>query len=142
MIDLGAHFDGFKGLLTADAQLTVEEVARVNTAGTPIRAAYVVVSGNEPEEWADDRFTIPPSSDATATFAYNVRSVAPDADGVRLLRARVFGLLIGKKFAVTGRAIDAIAFDNGSRVIPDDAVKPPLFYADDEFLFTSRRATS
>ena len=135
------HFNAFKALLLLIPILSNKIFTSVRlTNGTPVRANYVIVFPDAPNELDDNRFTAPQSVDSKAKYRYDVRVVAVDADGLLLLADAVMSL-IGKRPMVEGRRCDAI------RLVPGveegkaryDSVTD-LHYLDLSFEFTSRRA--
>jgi len=136
-----AHFLAFKALLMAVSVLSNKVFANVRvTNGQPVRANYVVLFPDAPTELDDRRFLARQAVDSTATYRYDVRVVAVDAEGLLLLADSVMSL-IGKMPAVPGRRCEPVSLVRGveeGRGRYDSVTD--LHYLDLSFEFESRRA--
>lgn len=135
------HFAAFKARLAAalPAAVSVEDTAKVDGAGGLVRAQYVILFGGGPDELDDGRLAAPQSPDSDAEYLYTVRCVGVTADGARMVAQKVIAI-VGQVITVEGRACSPLELDDSSNVEPDNAVKPPLWYLDLDFLLKSSRA--
>lgn len=136
------HFAAVKARLDADSALSGKgyDSARRNTDGTLIRDTYWILFGGAPETLNDDRFTKPQAADSTAEYVYTVRAVSVTPDGCRAVVGKVIAQLAGATLTVEGRALDPLRLTASDDPRPDDAVKPPIYFADTEWTLVSRRA--
>lgn len=139
-----AHYQAVKARLEADSALSnkgVFDAARLDTTtGLPIQATYCVIFGGAPDVLTDGRLTSPQKADSDAEYIYTVRAVSTTVDGVMAVMAKVNTQLIGFTPTISGRRCNPIYLDYSSEVRPDNAVSPPMYYADCEFLLKSSRA--
>jgi hypothetical protein len=140
-VNAALHFNAMRALLEADELLDghVEDTARVDQTGLPIRDNYVILFGGGPDVLDDDRLAAPQLPDSDAEFSYTVRSVAIDADGARMLSGRAFSRFVGVVPTVEGRKCRRIRHTGGAPVVADNSVRPPLFYCDDDYALNSDR---
>lgn len=136
-----AHFNAFKALLVAVSILANKVFSNVRvSAGNPVRANYVVLFPDGPDELSDDRYLARQSADSKSRWRYDVRIVAVDADGLLLLADAVMSL-VGKTPFVEGRRCDPVALVPGVEEGKGryDSVTD-LHFLDLSFEFWSRRA--
>ena len=135
-----AHFNAFKALMTAVSILANKIFTNVRvTAGSPVRANYVVLYPDGPDELEDNRYLARQSVDSKSRWRYDVRIVAVDADGLLLLADAVLSL-VGKVPLVDGRRCDPVSLVPGVEEGKGryDSVTD-LHYLDLSFEFWSRR---
>lgn len=129
------HFDAFKSRIAADATLDVHDSkAPRSSDGTLLYDTYVVLYGGGPEMLDDERATAAIRANSTVEYVYTTRSVAPDAAGCRSVHDHVATQVAGYVLTVSGRACRPIRHTGGdANPLPDDSVRPPLFFMDDEW---------
>lgn len=135
------HFNAFKALLVAVSILSNKVFSNVRvTNGTPVRANYVVLFPDGPNNLDDKRYMARQAVDSTSTWRYDVRVVAVDVDGLLQLADAVLSL-IGKIPMVEGRMCDPVSLVPGVEEgkARYDTVTD-LHYLDLSFEFASRRA--
>lgn len=72
--------------------------------------------------------------DDNAVFDYTVRAVGTSATAVRTLQRAVAVQLVAWTPEIPGRRCRPVKFTGGDdEPRPDGSVKPPLFFADDEY---------
>ena len=99
-----AHFLAFKALLLAVSSLAGKVYSNVRTTnGTPVKANYIVLFPDAPNELGDGRLTALQRASSRARYRYDVRIVAVDADGLLMLADAVMSL-IGAVPVVSGRS--------------------------------------
>jgi hypothetical protein len=134
------HFLAVKNRLLEDAALAskgVYDSALVDANGSPVLETYTILFGGAPDSLGDDRLTGVAVAGSDASYTYMVRSVSPSADGVRSAMSKVLTQLVGFTPAIGGRRCSPILFDFASEVRADNAVSPPLFYVDSDFVLKS-----
>lgn len=126
---LRAHYNAVKTRLEAASVLSgkVDASVRVND-GEAVRANYVVLYPTGPSVLDDGRFTKLQQASSRATFLYDIRAVAVDADGCGLLTEAVYAQMIGATLTVTGRRCWPCRLDEAGRVEFDRTAG--LFYCD------------
>jgi hypothetical protein len=136
------HFAAVKVHLEGDVDLAGKghDSARRDNIGALIRDTYWILFGGSPDELDDNRFTKAQDINSTAEFVYTIRSVSVTADGARAEADKIAVRLVGVKLTVAGRRLDAIRLTSGGEVRPDESVRPPLYFCDDEYTLVSRRS--
>lgn len=139
-----AHYLAVKSRLLADSALATKGVfdtVRVDTtSGLPVQATYVVLFGGAADVLDDGRLSAPQLASSDAEYIYTVRAVSTSFDGVMATMTKVHAQLLGFIPTVDGRKCSAITLDNSSEVRPDNAVNPPMYYMDCDFILKSSRA--
>lgn len=136
----GAHFDAIVARLRDRPSLSArvhDSAAPLNADGELVRGAYVVVYGGSPDSLASNRAFSPQSSTSEAEYVYTIRCVDTNPAGVRAVQRQVADQLIGFRPVIAGRICRPVWLSAGDDVEPDNDVKPPLFYADDEYTLAS-----
>lgn len=136
-----AHFNAFKALLLAVSILSNKIYYNVRlSSGTPVRANYVVLYPDGPDELDDNRYLARQAPDSKSRWRYDVRIVAVDVDGLLLLADAVLSL-VGKVPVAEGRRCDPVSLVPGVEEGKGryDQVTD-LHYLDLSFEFWSRRA--
>lgn len=135
------HFNAFKSLLVAVSILSNKVFTNIRlTNGTPVRANYVVLFPDGPNELGDDRYNARQRVDSKSRWRYDVRVVAVDADGLLLLADAVLSV-IGSVPGVAGRKCDPVSLVPGveeGKARYDNVTD--LHFCDLSFEFWSRRA--
>jgi hypothetical protein len=136
------HFEAVKSRLLADAALASRGVydSALMEDGVPVIGTYMILFGGAPDSFDDARLSAGQSMSSDATYVYTVRAVSPSADGVRSALQKVFAQLLGFVPVIAGRRCSPLTFNFSTEVRADNAVSPPLFYADSEFTLKSSRA--
>jgi hypothetical protein len=136
------EFAAFRGQLESAPALSgkVFDAVRVDAEGKLIRDTYAVLFGGPPDDLDDGRLALPQMADADATYVYTVRAVSTTAGGVRATLSLLLRQVVGSVLTVEGRRMDRTRLTDVTDVLTDDAVRPPMFYADIEFAVVSRRA--
>lgn len=136
-----AHFNAFKALLLAVEILANKVYSNVRiTNGQLVRANYVVLYPDAPDDLGDNRYTARQAVDSRSRWRYDVRIVAVDAEGLLKLADAAMSI-IGKKPIVTGRNCDPVSLVPGieeGKGRYDQTTD--LHYLDLSFEFWSRRA--
>lgn len=135
---IAAEYAAVEAQLEADSALVVRDTV-YDPAGAIVRGSYVVLFGGSPDDLDDDRFSNVPDLNSKAEYVYTTRSVSTTPDGVRAVQTHVFTQLVGTVLTVTDRKCDPLRHTHGDDIQADASVKPPLFYADDEWTLVSRR---
>lgn len=135
------HFNAFKALLVAITLLSNKVFTNIRlTNGTPVRANYIVLFPDGPNELDDERYNARQRVDSKSRWRYDVRIVAVDADGLLLLADAVLSV-IGSVPIVSGRRCDPVSLVPGveeGKARFDNVTD--LHYLDLSFEFWSRRA--
>lgn len=133
-----SEYDALKTLLESDTQLSGRVRDSVTDQhGEVVRATYLVLYGSGPDELDDGRWGSIPRSESDALYAFPVKAVSTDGEGVRLLAKLVQGF-VGRKPLLAGRRCDPITVDfEEARV--DTSVSPPMHFMDMHIEFWSRR---
>lgn len=136
-----AHFNAFKALLVAVTILADKVFSNIRlSAGTPVRANYVVLFPDAPADLDDNRYTAPQDVESRSRWRYDVRIVAVDADGLLLLADAVMSV-IKKVPLVAGRKCERVKLVPGVEEGKGQYDKTTdLHYLDLSFEFWSRRA--
>lgn len=134
-----AHYQALKARVEVHPNLNgiVHDSVRLSK-GEPVRANYVILYPGGPD-LDDARVMKAQDMQATATYEYDVKVVAVDANGAILLADAVMTQLVGAKLAVPGRKLDPIVLEECDQVQPETNVQDPLFYVDMLFSVVSRR---
>lgn len=137
---IAAHYSAMKACIESRPALAgkVFAAARLNPQGGLVRETYVILFPTAPD-LDDDRFTAVQAEGSTATFEFDVKAVAPTADGVMHVMDHLTAALVGASLDVAGRRCDPVVLTSSDPVAPDDDSSPPMFYADLEFTVVSRR---
>ncbi|WP_066038658.1 hypothetical protein [Herbiconiux solani] len=134
------HYEAVEALLRADSRLTV--VDTVLDDGGAVREGTYVVLAMALRELTSNRYTARQRVDSDATYDIALRIVATTANGVRRTSDVVRPLLLGQKPTVQGRDCAPIVFDGADEPTRAKDVAPILFFADEDYILTSRKATS
>lgn len=118
----------------------VHDSALLTADGKLVRGTYWILFGGKPDTLDDGRQTSPQHAAADADFVYTLRSVSVSATLCRNASAEGFKQLVGFVPEVEGRSCTGITFIRGEDPEPDNDVKPPLFWCDDEYTLHSSRA--
>lgn len=137
-----AHYGAVRARLETVFSGRVFDSARVNPDGSFVRDNYVVLFGGSPAELGGDRYRRSQVADDNAIYDYTVRLVGVSPSVVRSMVADVRGLLVGWVPRITGRSCRPVKRSGGDDVRPEQDVKPPLFFADEEFELRSLRGAS
>lgn len=139
-----AHYQAVKSRLLADSALSTKGVfdtVRVDsTSGLPVQATYVVIFGGAPDVLDEGRLSAPQQASSDAEYIYTVRAVSTSFDGVMATMTKVHTQLVGCIPVVEGRKCSPMVLDASSEVRPDNAVSPPMYYMDCDFVLKSSRA--
>lgn len=140
---ISAHFDAVFARLVADPALAprmFDSTVPKNDDGTPRQDQYAILYGGGPDVLDSNRFTASQAANSDAEFTYRVRSVSTTPNGVRSVSSHVLTQLAGFVPVITGRACGPMRLTRASEVEEDTNVKPSLWFSDDEYGLTSRRA--
>jgi hypothetical protein len=137
------EYAAFLARLRAHSMLAnkTETVQKTNADGSSVRTNYVILFPGVPE-LDDERYTAAQETDSTATYRYDVRVVAVDADGLLQLTEAVHAQLIGHVLTLPDRVAERIRLLPGveeGRVQFDRTAR--LFYLDETYEFVTRRAS-
>jgi hypothetical protein len=138
-----SHFAAIKNRLLADPALAdrgVYDSALIDSSGTPVLGTYTILFGGPPDVLDSGRLTGVQTMAADATYTYTVRCVSVTADGVRAAMGKVLNQLVGYTPTIAGRRCTPIVFDFAADVRADNAVTPPLFYSDTDFVLKTSNA--
>jgi hypothetical protein len=129
------HYDAVQALLELDDALLgrVVDTVKLDAEGRLVRENYAVLYGGSPAELGGDRLRKSQVVDDNAVFDFVVRSVGVDAAAARATSQHVIDQLAGSTLTIAGRYCRPIKHTGGDRARPENSVKPPLFYIDDEF---------
>lgn len=134
-----SEYDALETLLRSNGQLSGRVRDSVTDEhGEVVRSTYLVLYGAGPEELDDGRWATIPRPDSDALYAFPVKAVSTDGEGVRLLAKLVQGF-VGRKPSLAGRRCDPIAVDFGEAGV-DNTVSPPMHFMDMHIEFWCRRA--
>jgi hypothetical protein len=136
-----AHYAAVKSRLEEIDLLEIADTVRVDNENNIVRENYAVLNGGNADELDDERLSKEPDPNSDAVYVYRVASVAVTADGARRIAERTSNALVGFKPQIPGRNCRAIRRTLSDPVIPDYNVRPPMFYAVDEYTLTSLRGT-
>lgn len=138
-----AHFDAFKALLVSLLPGSVpvyDTVAPLNTDGTVVQGSYVVLHDLGRQKLMDERYTALQQADSATAFRCVVRAVGKTPFACREVADSVLALT-GKPLTVTGRSVWPIFCDDAEdEAHPDPQDKPLVWWADTDFIVTSRRS--
>ena len=138
-----AEYSAFLARLRAHPSLAnkTDTAVRTDSAGTPVRANYIVAFPAIPDDLRDARYTALQSVDSDRFLSFDVRAVAVDAEGLLLHVDWVMSQLIGHVLTVPGRRCDPIrmATDGVEEGTVQYDRTSRLFYVDMSFEFWSRR---
>lgn len=137
-----AEYAAVKSRLEADPDLDerVFDAARADGDGL-IRDQYVILFGGAPDELNAQRLTAASNVSSDATYTYTTRSVGVSAAACLAVAAKVTTQLAGYVVAITGRNCAPIRPGDGDgSARPDNTVRPPMFFLDQDWILVSLRA--
>lgn len=129
------HYDAVFNQIDAEESLHDKghQAVRLDGEGRLIRDIYWILFGGGPAEIGGDRLVLSQVVDDNAVFDFTVRSVGTSVDSAMAESKKVQDQLIGWTPTIAGRRCRPVKFSGADKVRPDNSVKPPLFYVDDEF---------
>lgn len=129
------HYNAVKDRLEDASALSdkVFDSARLNADGTFVRANYIILFGGSPAELGGDRQFRQQVADDNAVFDFTLRGVGTSATAARSMLMAAATQLVGWVPQISGRYCRPVRFTGGDDPRPDMSVKPPLFFADDEY---------
>jgi hypothetical protein len=137
-----AHFDAFKAQLVSvlpGSFAVYDTQAPLNTDGTVVQGSYVVIHDLGRQRFSDERFTAATVADSGAIFRYVVRAVGKSPFACREVADAVLAVT-GKTFTVAGRYLFPVVCDDAEdEPHADPPDKPLVWFADTDFIVTSRR---
>lgn len=130
-----AHYDAVFAQIDDDESLAGKghEAVRLDGDGRLIRDIYWILFGGGPASTGGDRLVRSQVVDDNAVFDFTVRSVGTSVAAAMAESQKVQDQLIGWTPTIEGRRCRPVKFSGADKVRPDNSVKPPLFYVDDEF---------
>jgi hypothetical protein len=130
-----AHYDAVFAQIDDEDSLHGKghETVRTDADGRLVRDIYWILFGGSPSELGGDRLTRSQVVDDNAVFDFTVRSVGTSTAAATAESEKVQAQLIGWTPQIDGRRCRPVKFSGADKVRPDNSVKPPLFYVDDEF---------
>ncbi len=131
-----SHYDAVKSRLEdlPALQGKVFDSTRRDSSGALVRTNYIVLFGGSPAELGGDRAFRSQVVDDNAVFDFTVRGVGVTATSAREMLAAASRQLVSWTPSIPGRYCRPVRFTGGDDYPrPDESVKPPLFYADDEY---------
>lgn len=130
-----SHYEAVKERLEGDAALAdkVFDTSRINADGELIRANYLILYGGSPAELGGDRLFKQQVQGDNGVFDFTVRGVGVTATSARTMLAAASAQLVNWIPEIAGRNCRPMKFTGGGDIRTDTSVKPPLYYADDEY---------
>jgi hypothetical protein len=135
-----AHYDAVKARLEEHIALDgkVFDTARVDADGAYVRANYLILFGGAPAEFGGDRQARRQVADDNAVFDYMLRAVGISAEAVRLLLEAAAVQFTAWIPEIPGRRCSAMHYPAQTPAMrTETSVKPPLLYADAEWVLRS-----
>lgn len=129
------EFDAFQARLEELFPGKVDDTARVDSEGDYLRENYLILTGAA-TSLVGDRQGRGQTPDDNAVWDFTVRAVGIDPGICRDMLKRARGL-VGWVPDVDGRRCFAVRHTGSTKPSPDTSVRPPLFYADNDFSFRS-----
>lgn len=134
-----AHFAALKTLADAGS-LTgrIFDTVRVNDGGGLIQDQYVILYRSAPDV-ESDRFTKVANTGDVLTFEWDVRAVGTTAELAAATLEAFLVRVVGQSLTVSGRSCTPLTVGvSGGRAVPDQSVKPHLFFVDASVSCVSR----
>jgi len=133
------HYDAMLARLEERFPGKVFDTARVNTNGEYVRENYVILSGGSPAETGSARHGRTQILNDDAVFDYTVRVVGTSSNTVLDMLDAVNGQLSQWTPTIPGRNCNRLHYPPRQRpeIRTENSVKPPLFYADTEWVLRS-----
>ncbi len=136
-----AHYDAMHDRLEARPSLAnkVDDTARLNANGEYIRTNYIILFGGAPAETGGDRQARSQIRNDNAVFDYRLRHVGISPEAVRRLIDESNAQLFEWTPIIPGRRCVRMHYPPRQKpeVQVETSVKPPLFYADTEWVLRS-----
>lgn len=130
--------DLYTALTTRFAESTILAGKLRNTAvdrdGGVVRDNYLLLfTSANPDELLTDRETREQTAADDGRWGFTLRAVAVDPDGCNLLLREAFAELVGWAPTVTGFHASKIRHEGSERIRPDNTLRPPLFFGEDDY---------
>lgn len=133
------EFDAFRARLVARFPNKVDDTVRFTADGKYNRDNYLILTGQRRVESAERQGRSQPGNHI---WFFKVRAVGVSAEAVRGMLRDASLELVGWVPQVAGRTCYAVRWTDGTAPEADHAVKPPLFFADDEYELRSHFSNS
>lgn len=140
------HYEAMHDRLESHEALAgkVDDTLRYDEDGKYRRENYIVLLGGAPVAMGGERQARKLTANDNAVFDWALRHVGISPDAVRLLMEASAAQLAGWVPTIVGRRCSAMHYppNQNPEIRPENSVKPPLFYADVEWVLRSHFVNS
>lgn len=136
-----AHMTAFMARLGGLPVPAHDSDAPLDGDGQIVRASYVVAWDMGPDVLDDDRVASAQAYESEGDYRFVTKSVGTSPFAARAVRDAVAAQMTGHRLVVAGRNCDPIRLDpTAAPVQRDTSASPPLWFIEDDWIVTSRRA--